>query len=370
MHGVERWQSNCGCNTGGQHGWNQAWRAPLREALDWLRDELISIFGKEAGPFFENPWAARDAYIQVILNRKNNAVNAFFKKYAKRKLNAEEKVQSLRLLEMQRHAILMYTSCAWFFSEVSGIETIQVLQYANRAIHYAQQVSGADFHPKFVELLEGIPSNVYENAAVAYRKEVQPAQVDLQRVAMHYAASSLFEEYPEHLEFFNYTANSEGFIRRKAGNYKLAIGRTTLQSKITHSNKHFSFAVLYLGQQNMIGYVSLDMKRTVYDEMRAELIQSFESTNLGNVIGEMQAYFGNERFTIWHLFRDEKRKILEEALERSLAKSEMAVRELYNDNYQLMTGMLQSNIPIPESWKNAAQFIINIDFLRLFENER
>lgn len=369
VHGVERWRSNCGCNTGGQHGWNQAWRAPLRESLDWLRDKLIPIFEKEAGYFFDNPWAARDAYIQVILDRKNNSVDAFFEKYAKRKLNAAEEVQSLRLFEMQRHAMLMYTSCAWFFSEVSGIETIQVLQYANRAIHYAQQVSGADFHPEFVDFLEKTPSNKYENAAVAYRKEVQPAQVDLQRVAMHYAASSLFEEYPEHLEFFNYTAFSEDFIRRKAGNYKLAIGRTTLQSKITHSNKHFSFAVLYLGQQNMIGYVSLDMKRTVYDEMKVKLIESFESTNLGNVIGEMQAYFGNERFTIWHLFRDEKRKILEEALERSLAKSEMAVRELYNDNYQLMAGMLQSNIPIPESWKNAAQFIINIDFLRLFEQE-
>jgi hypothetical protein len=194
--------------------------------------------------------------------------------------------------------------------------------------------------------------------------------VDLQRVAMHYAASSLFEEYPEHLDFFNYTAYSEDFIRRKAGNYKLAIGRTTLQSKITHSNKHFSFAVLYLGQQNMIGYVSLDMKRTLYDEMRTELVESFDSTNLGNVIGEMQTYFGNERFTIWQLFRDEKRKILEEALERSVAKSEMAVRELYNDNYQLMTGMLQSDIPTPETWKNAAKFIVNIDFLRLFEKER
>lgn len=370
VHGVERWQSNCGCNTGGQGGWNQTWRAPLRDALDSLRDKLIPIFEKEAGKFFDNPWAARDEYIQVILDRDFGNVKQFLQKYATKELGLAEEVQLLRLLEMQRHAMLMYTSCAWFFSEVSGLETVQVMQYANRAIHYAQQVSGQDFHPEFVELLEKTPSNVYENAAVVYRKEVQPAQVDLQRVAMHYAASSLFEEYPEHLEFFNYTAFSEDFVRRKAGNYKLAIGRTTLQSKITHSNKYFSFAVLYLGQQNMIGYVSLDMKKTVYDEMRSKLLADFESTNLGNVIGEMQTYFGDEKFTIWHLFRDEKRKILENALERSLEKSEAAIRELYNDNYQLMTGMLQSNIPIPESWKNAAQFIINIDFLRMFEKER
>jgi alpha-amylase/alpha-mannosidase (GH57 family) len=150
VHGVERWRSNCGCNTGGQDGWNQTWRAPLRDSLDWLRDKLIPIFEKEASQFFEHPWAARDAYIQVILDRKKDAVDAFFKEYATRELSAEEEVKSLRLLEMQRHAMLMYTSCAWFFSEVSGIETIQVLQYANRAIHYAQQVSGADFHPKFI----------------------------------------------------------------------------------------------------------------------------------------------------------------------------------------------------------------------------
>jgi len=271
---------------------------------------------------------------------------------------------------MQRHTMLMYTSCAWFFSEVSGIETLQVMQYANRAIYYAAQVSGQDFHDEFVQRLESISSNVYENAAVSYRQEVQPARVDLQRVAMHYAASSLFEEYPEQLEFFNYISFSEDFERLTAGNYKLAIGRTTLTSKITYSNKHFSFVVLYLGQQNMIGYVSLDMKKTVYDEMKKNMVLAFNSTNLGDVIGWMQTYFGEDKFTIWHLFRDEKRKILDETLERSIAKSETAIRELYNDNYQLMTGMIQSNIPVPEAYKNAAQFVVNQDFLKLFKKEK
>ena len=256
VHGVERWRSNCGCNTGAQAGWHQAWRGPFRDALDWLQQKLEPIFEGEGSTLLKDIWECRNDYIQVILNRDRGHVNRFLDKHAKHALTAAERTRTLRLLEMQRHAMLMYTSCAWFFAEVSGIETLQVLQYANRAIRYAEQLTGEDLHPAFLQKLEATPSNVYENAAIAYRKYVEPAAVNLERVGMHYAASSLFEEYPEHLDFFNYISDSEVFDRRKAGNYKLAVGRITLHSKITHSQKHFSFAVVYLGQQNMIGYIS------------------------------------------------------------------------------------------------------------------
>ncbi len=370
VHGVERWRSNCGCTTGSQPGWTQEWRRPLRETLDWLRDRILPLFEKEAARLVKDPWEARDEYIQVLLHRSRERVEAFLGRHARRRLKREEQTRLLRLLEMQRHAMLMYTSCGWFFAEISGIETLQILQYANRVMQYFQRLTGTDLEPEFIARLEAAPSNVFENGAVPYKQQVMNARVDLKRVGMHYAASSLFEEYPEHLEFFNYAARSEHFVRLHGGSQRLAHGRTVMESKITFSEKHFSFAVLYLGQQNILGSISTDMPLETYRQMAHEVEAAFESTNLGEVITLMERYFGEERFTIWHLFRDEKRKILQQILERSLNEIENAVRTIYDDNYQLMAGMLRSNIPIPEAWKHAAQFIVNRDMYRFFANGR
>ncbi|MFN7116571.1 MAG: DUF3536 domain-containing protein [Saprospiraceae bacterium] len=368
VHGVERWRSNCGCNSGGHPGWTQTWRAPLRETLDWLRDELIPIYEKEAAKYVKDVWAARNDFIEVILNRNDRVVKAFIQKNAIKDLSAEEKITLMRLMEMQRHAILMYTSCGWFFDEISGIETNQILQYANRAIYYAHQVSNINFHDAFIQHLEKAPSNVYENGAASYRVNVAPARVDLVRVGMHYAASSLFEEYPEQLDLFNYHAESEAFERHEAGNQRLAFGRTTVHSKITYSDKHFSFAVLYLGQLNIIGNISLDMSRETFEKMADEIVVAFRKSDLSATIGVMQKYFHAETFNISHLFKDEKRKIINQITNHSLRQVEASFREIYNDNYQLMTVIEQTDIPLPAAFLNVAQFLLNQDIQNLFSN--
>ncbi len=369
VHGVERWRSNCGCNSGGNHGWTQEWRSHLRSLLNWVRDELIPIYETEAGKLLKDPWAARNDYIEVILDRSEEKSIEFIKRHAKRKLSDNQEIKLYRLMEMQRNAMLMFTSCGWFFDEISGLETNQILQYALRAMAYAKQIAKVDLHDEFIERLQAAPSNVFKNGAMSYQNNVMPAQVNLVRVAMHYAASSLFEENIEKIDLFNYNATSELFDKIEAGNMKLAVGRTTIKSKITHSKKNFSFAVLYLGQQNMYGTISTDMGRTEFNRMHREMNAAFRSTNLGNVIGLMQHYFGEDKFTIWHLFRDEKRKIIRQISKKSLRQSEQAFREIYNDNFQLMRGMLQSSIPVPSAFKSAAQYIINTDLHRFFLNE-
>ena len=327
VHGVERWKSNCGCSTGGHGDWNQEWRAPLRETLNWLRDELIPIYEKEAGKLLKDPWEARNAYIDVLVDRTEESARKFIETHAKKKLKRKERTQLLRLMELQRQAMQMFTSCGWFFDEVSGIETLQILQYANRAIYYAAQVSDAKLHDQFMDRLKTIPSNVYENGASAYEEYVVPARVDLERVGMHYAVASLFERYPERLEFFNYIATSEVFDRLIAGNQRLAVGRTIVESKISTSEKHFSFAVLYLGQQTILGNISKKMDREVFDEMHQKAFDAFNATNISEVIGLMQEYFGPRQYSIWHLFRDEKRKILNEISQENLQQAENAYRE-------------------------------------------
>lgn len=368
VHGVERWRSNCGCNTGGRSDWNQSWRGPLRDTLNWVRDALLPIYESYAALLLHDPWEARNDYISILLERTPAQKAQFMEKHVRRALRPEEQTNLWRLLEMQRHAMLMFTSCGWFFDEISGLETDQILQYAHRAIHYAEQLARVYLHAEFLDRLEKIPSNYYANGAVSYRRNVVPASLDLVRVGMHYAASSLFEEYPEKLEIFTYYAESEVFDRYEAGNIKLAIGRTTVHSKVTESEKFFSFAVLYLGQQNLIGHISVEMSRVRFDEMAKKLIPAFKETDLGRVLGVMQDHFGSERFSYWQLFGDEKRKILSAIMNRSLVQAETVFREIFNDNYQLMTTIQQSNIPIPDTFLSAAKFILNHDLQAVFYN--
>ncbi len=372
VHGIERWRSNCGCNAGGGYGrWHQEWRGPLRYALNWLRDQLIPIYEDLASQYVADPWKVRNEYIDVLLDRSEENIAAFIAKHARKELKNRDKVHLFRLLEMQRNAILMYSSCGWFFDEISGLETGQILQYACRAVHYAQQVADVDLEEEFSFRLSQAPSNLpeYVNGSGVYEKNVKPAHVDLMRVGMHYAASSLFEEYPERVEFFNYVATSEFFERIESGNQILAVGRTVVQSKITHSEKHFSFAVLYLGQLNIIGNISLNLDQEAFDEMYDKVKTAFQHVDLASVIGAFQQHFGPEKFTIWQLFKEEKQKIINAITEKRLETVEVSFRKIYKENHQLMSGLLMSGVAVPDAYKSAVQYVLNIDLQKYFQRD-
>ncbi|TXF85223.1 DUF3536 domain-containing protein [Neolewinella aurantiaca] len=362
VHGVERWRSDCGCHTGGEAGWNQTWRQPLRAALDEVRERLITVFEREAGKLFTDPWAARDAYIELVLDR--SCADDFIARHAKENsVGTAEKTRMLRLLEMQRHCMLMYTSCAWFFNEVTGIETLQVLQYANRALHLCEVITGDDFHPEFLRNLESVPSNVRENAAASYREVVMPARVGLRRVGMHFAAASLFEKNMDELELFNYRAEIHKLKPLRAGGYRLSLGRITIVSNLTHASKTFCFGVLYLGQQTMIGSIRSDMSEADFDTASDVLAEEFRVGHVGEVIALLTANFGTETFSIWQLFRDEKRNILLSMTDRTLELAAKNFSDVYYDNYQLMGTMAANGMPLPEAYKAAIRFTLHRRFM-------
>jgi alpha-amylase/alpha-mannosidase (GH57 family) len=182
VHGIERWKDNCGCNSGMHQNWTQDWRKPLRSALDWLRDKLIDVFSEEASKYIKNPWDARNDYIEIIFDRSHENINNFFEKHAERELSEEEQVKVLKMLETQRNAMFMYTSCGWFFDEVSGIETIQIIQYASKAIQYAEEMNSSALEEEFSGYLSETPSNIFNNAAEPYEMYVKSAKTDLLRV--------------------------------------------------------------------------------------------------------------------------------------------------------------------------------------------
>ena len=371
VHGVERWRSDCGCETGGGPGWHQRWRAPLRAALDRVRDRLIEVFETEAGSLFADCWAARDRYIELVLERSPARTAAFISEVAAgESVTERQKVRMLRLLEMQRHAMLMYTSCAWFFNEVTGIETLQVLQYANRALHLCEVLTGKDYHTDFVTDLEHIESNVLPNAAVAYRDTVMPARVGLLRVGMHFAAASLFEEQPAQLELFNYRSEVQALRQFRAGAFRLTVGQMRIVSKITHSSSAFSYAVLYLGQQAMIGEICQDMSAEQFNGLLPELEQEFRDGHVSEVINLMKDHFCHQSFSVYHLFRDEKRKILLEMTERTLDIAAASFSDVYYDNYQLMSTMRASGLPLPDSYRATIGFTMRRRLLNLLSAEQ
>jgi alpha-amylase/alpha-mannosidase (GH57 family) len=369
VHGIERWRDNCGCSTGTNPEWNQEWRKPLRSALDWLRNKLILVYEEEASRFFRNPWEVRNGYIKVVFDRSRKNVEHFLGNSASRKLSRDEKITALKLLEIQRNAMLMYTSCGWFFNEISGIEGIQIMRYAARAVQYAEEIRGKGIAREFLKQLTNIPSNVFKNAEEPYRKFVVTAESDLLRVGAHYCISSLFEKYPDDIRIFCYSAKSIDYDRTEGGKQTLAFGKATVISDITLDEKPIYFAVLHLGDHNINAGVKELVGDTEFTEMKADMKAGFDKGDIPGVIRLIDMYFDGNTYSLWHLFKDEQRKILDQILELTYENIENAYRHIYEDNYQIISFFHHLNIQLPSRFSAAMEYIVALDLRKEFEAE-
>lgn len=372
VHGVERWRSNCGCSTGGHPDWNQEWRSVLRNALDWLRDRLNQVYLKQLKEYqTPDPWSLRNSYIQVIYNRDSKHVHQFLESHGGRKLTAREKTRLLRLLEMQRQALLMYTSCGWFFDEISGIETTQILQYANRAMQLAEQEGNVHLEEEFINLLAQAHSNIseYGTGANIYEQFVEPRRLTLSKVGMHYAVASIFSNEPDE-EIFIYRAENEYFDRLEAGVLQLIVGRTKVHSRITLSKKRYSYAALYLGQQHIIGSVSDAMTEATFDEMYVAIKQAFYDNSVAAIIAVMEQYFGSRKFSLRSLFKDEQRHVLEKILSQDLELAADSYKKIYNRNYNLLSVLNKEKVPLPFLLQQNLKVVINNDLMRYLEDKQ
>jgi alpha-amylase/alpha-mannosidase (GH57 family) len=361
FHGIDRWWSNCGCNSGGHPGWNQEWRRPLRNALDWLRDRAAVPFERLSLKLLKSPWTARDDYVRVMLDRSADNIDAFFARHAARELNETEKTTALKLLEMQRQAMLMYTSCGWFFDEISGIETVQVMQYAGRAVQLAQELFGDSLEGNFVERLAEAKSNLPEHGdgRRVYETFVKPARVDWERAAAHYAVSSLFEDYSDHTKIYCFHADREDYQSFSAGLAKMAVGRVRLTSEITRESEALSFAVLHMGDHNVNGGVRKFLGEEAYAALRQEAMDPFMRAEFAEVIRIMDRRFGESNYSVSSLFRDEQRKVLDVILASTLNEAETLYRQIYERRAPMMRLLTNLHIPLPKALGAAAEFVLN-----------
>ncbi|MDH3443627.1 MAG: DUF3536 domain-containing protein [Deltaproteobacteria bacterium] len=370
-HGIDRWWSNCGCNSGSHPGWNQEWRAPLRNSLDWLRDAVAAPFESLGRQLLKDPWAARDDYISVVLDRSVDNVEAFFARHAARDLSEEEKIRALKLLEMQRHAMLMYTSCGWFFDDISGIETVQVIQYAGRAVQLAEELLGDSLENQFVNRLAAAKSNVPEqgNGQRIYENLVKPAQVDFERVGAHFAVSSLFEDFSDKTKSYCFEAEQQDYQVFSAGLAKMAVGRLKLTSEITRESELLTFGVLHMGDHNVNGGVRKFLGADAYHELKREVVDPFMRADFAEVIRIMDRRFGESNYSVSSLFRDEQRKVLNVILQSTMREAETLYRQIYEHRAPMMRFLTNLRIPLPKAFHAAAEFVLNGYLRRALEEE-
>ncbi|GAB4361916.1 MAG: DUF3536 domain-containing protein [Deltaproteobacteria bacterium] len=368
IHGIERWRSDCGCDSGGRPAWNQEWRRPLREALDWLRGRLSAFYTDAGGKMLRDPWEARNDYIAVILDRSEGRLRDFFSRHALRELSPEERVRALKLLELQRHAMLMYTSCGWFFDELSGIETTQILQYAGRAIQLAQEIGVEGIEARFLFLLGRAKSNLPEHGdgLRVYENFVKPAFVDLHKVGAHYAISSLFENYGEEARIFCYRVIREDYRILSSGKKRLGLGHARIVSEITGESAEVSFGVLHFGDHNVIGGIREFRGEEAYRALTGEIGRIFQGADFPEVVRAVDRHFGRGTYSLKLLFRDEQRKILESILERNLADVDSVYRQLYMQNAPLMRFLTDIGHPGTKAFRVAAELALNAELRRAF----
>jgi alpha-amylase/alpha-mannosidase (GH57 family) len=372
-HGVERWRSDCGCN-GGKQGYNQAWRAPLRKALDELRDALVPLTEQEGGKIFKDVWAARDGYIEAMLDHSPQSVERFLSKHQTHTLSVPEHVRALEVMEMQRHTQLMYTSCGWFFDDISGIETVQVIAYAARVLQLAREIFGeaaAGLEPAFLARLAEARSNVAAegDGAKIYKEQVSTKELGLEQVAAHYAISSVFSSFAEETDLFCFRVWRDSFEAYSSGRGRLALGRVKVVSAITGNQQGFSFAVLHFGDQNITAAVK------AYEPEDADAFEAFskaaaehvQHADFPEVIRLIDRYYGHVDYSLTSLFTDEQRRILQLILNSTLADIEKSLTTIYEEHASLLHYLSQAGLPKPPALTLAAGFAINAGLRRALE---
>jgi alpha-amylase/alpha-mannosidase (GH57 family) len=364
VHGVGRWKEDCGCSTGAQACWNQKWRKPLRESLDWLRDELAIIYEQHADKYLKDPWKTRNKYIDLILDKNNLSIEHFCAHEGVKKLSSQERVNIIKLLEMQRHAMLMYTSCGWFFADISGIETTQILKYAARAMQIAEDFSDINLEDRFLEKLSEANSNIkaYGSGKDVYLKFVKPSIVSIKQVVSHWAISSLFEEYSEETEVYCYKIKSLDYRKIKKSGTALVLGRIEIVSNVTQEYYDMIFALLHFGGGDFHCVIRGFSGDEEYNQVKEDLVNKYHTLPLTEVIRSLDDHFGKEYFTLKDLFVDERRKIINILIKDQLEKFSQTYKSLYEEGKGPMLQLYELGLTVPPEFKIAAEYTLGHKF--------
>jgi hypothetical protein len=360
-HGVGRWTRDCGCSAG-TPGWNQGWRAPLRRALDVVRDRAAALFESEGGKLWRDPWQVRDQYLATLGDEAAQARLIGHPHAGGALPDVDGRLRALRLLEMQRYCQLMYTSCGWFFDELSGLEGTQVLRYANRALELYDLVSGEDLEPELLALLAEARSNLPElgDGASVYRKLVAPSRVAHEQLAAQEAILTLFLPRPRELRYGDYYIKR--FAERRAGDarFRLATGRITLRWIPTGELNELGYAALHVGAADVCCAVA--RVSAGHREIVDAVWQKWPCRSIASLVRTIEKGYGPAEYTVRDLLLEERHRVLGEVYRDLLKGVGEEYARLYDNHRHSMHVLRDAGLPIPEPLKQAAEAVLGTRF--------
>jgi alpha-amylase/alpha-mannosidase (GH57 family) len=359
-HGVGRWKEDCGCSTGGKPGWNQKWRKPLREALDLLRDELSQVFEREGEKIFQDVWEARNGYIGVILNRSPEGITNFFDRYGAKSLDQKGRIKGLKLLEIQRHALQMYTSCGWFFNDLAGIETIIVLQHAARAIQLAEEWTGGEIEKKFIQHLSEAKSNLREigKGDQVYQRLVKPKWVTPEKVVNHFAITSLLDSWDGEKKIFSYRVERIHYKKMEKEGNLLAIGQVRVTSEIIPEPEEFLFGLISSKKEVFRTWVSEKKKGLDFNTFKEKAQESFGKSEeeMAKVLASL---LGDHTFTIQDTFKEERQAIFQKLIQKEFDEHRQIYADLFDRTKQAVEALSREGLQIPYEIRVAAEVTLS-----------
>ncbi len=357
-HGVERWRTDCGCNTG--KGGHQRWRGPLREAISWLKQELDRLYEQHAGPLLRDPWAARDDAVELI-DPEPGADEAFFGRHASGGLRAEQRRAARRLLEAQRQGMLMQSSDGWFFDDVSGPETVQILTHASRAIDLVRAWTET-LEPAFVQRLQAAPAPGPDlsDGATVYERLVRPQGVPTARLVAMHAIRSLVEQ-PPRLSAPAATIRQLDADRADAGGHTLLVGRVSVISATTGDEDDAAYAVVHFGGHEVHCAAQVGFPAARFAELRTTLLRRFGRDVLSEVMRTLDAALGPAYFTLRDLPLEDRRRVLAALPARQLQVLGETYRRVYQENRGMMEYLRDAQAPLPPEMVMAAVVVLTRD---------
>lgn len=373
-HGLGRWMRDCGCNVAAPGGWNQRWRTPLRAAFDLLRDDLAPKFEEECGKLLRDPWLARDEYVELLTPGGSKHHEEFLLRHAARVLSDEERVRSLTLLEAQRAAMTMYTSCGWFFNDISGLEAVQTLRYAGRVVETMEALGLAPPIAAFLETLAEAKSNQLERPTGAdiYLRTIAQSRVTPQRVAAHVAICNLIEpeEHESECESAGYSYRKLDFRKQRHGRVTLETVRLALEEAATGRRHEFALAAMHFGEIDY--YCALRPFRSLqeFEETAAKLWSHLRTASLPVLLRVAQSEFGPEEFGLEALLPQGQGHLSRNVFGKLVARFMEEYEHLYEGNRRVIERLQEIGFQPPRELRLAAELTVGLRLEREIRGQR
>lgn len=354
VHGVGRWKEDCGCNTGSHGDWNQKWRGPLREAFDLLRDETDKYLQDEGKRLFQDPDLVVNNYISLVLNRHTPRLHdQFSEKYLIPNLSPEHRESAFLLLEMKYMSMLTYTSCAWFFDDINGLEPVQIMKYAARLIDLGFINNMPLSENKFISILREARSNDSEagSGSDIYQNTVLPEKFSLRKISAHLAVHKLlWPDYSKN-DIHSYLFDSDFFKTSTFNQLTLAAGKVRITCPVTQKKFPFEYVSMHLSGLDINIYSKYGDHGKHFDQMVNNTFEIFENKSLTDLIRYLPEYFGDSYYNINDLFVDDKHQVIEYINKGSLIRLKRIILDYFDENKKLFIQLNNAKYPLPPSYK-------------------